>query len=63
MPKTKRYFSPEYSFFPVLFGFAALQITQSYIFWYEYAKFNKMHQREHKSVNRNFAPCGSIFID
>ena len=29
MPKTKRYFSPEYSFFPVLFCFVALQITHA----------------------------------
>ena len=32
IPKNKRYFSPEYLFFPVVFCFAALQITQSYIF-------------------------------
>ena len=38
---------PKSQFF---FGFAALQITQSYILWAEYAsaKFNKMHQRGHK---------------
>ena len=49
MPKSESYFSPEYLFFPVIFCFTALQITQSYIFfWAEHAKFNKMHQREHK---------------
>ena len=48
MPKNESYFSPEYLFFPVIFCFTALQITQSYIFWAECAMFKKMHQREHK---------------
>ena len=48
MLKSKRYFSREYLYSPVFFCFAALHITQIYIFVGVYAKFNKMHQREHK---------------
>ena len=48
MPKSKRYFLPEYIFFPVLFSFAALQLDNTNLHFYKYAKFNKMHQREHK---------------
>ena len=46
MPKFKRYFSPDYLFFPVFFVLQHYREHNVTFLWAEYAKFNKMQQRE-----------------